>query len=37
MTAPVATTTTLTVDFAGEITELEPGSTFTINLRAQVK
>ena len=30
MTAPVATTTTLTVDFAGEITELEPGSTFTI-------
>ena len=31
MTAPsTTTTTTLTVDFAGEVTELPPGSTFTI-------
>ena len=30
MTAAVTTDTTLTVDFAGEVTELEPGSTFTI-------
>ena len=30
MTVPVTATTTLTIDFAGEVTELEPGATFTI-------
>ncbi|MCF6378472.1 hypothetical protein L2K70_12745 [Nocardioides KLBMP 9356] len=30
MTAPVTTSAALAIDFAGEVTELKPGSTFTI-------